>query len=777
MFNKWQQEKNEAIDLEKYVSELHHHSQEIDEKLQQLTPQYKSQQCTVDNVTLEYKRLNHLINENVLPLDEEIKQAKRESDTRNTEHQAITSEIKDIQTKINEVEIGNHAILIELKRIENFCNKYKNYQNLSTYLPLWRDKLQSRKNLSEKIFLIEKEINHVRSELSKNNKIKEDNTKEEQYINKLNKYKLEERMHLNTLNTLLNGDSKEKIKSSYQECLDQQEMLSTSRYVYERTQEYVSAYNTQNVLLQKNSNDKEKSDIAIENLLNDYRQQEKFISEIKKILALEHEIVNLQHYRESLNTGDACPLCGSTDHPSVETYQAVTATENEMRLAEEMEKLKILVDKGNEARIRQETLQVEHNTIEKTLHDINQNISQQVIFWKTPAQVFGWVVELIDENLPGTITVNHDIAMLIQQAKSNKEAIDARKQTLDQLEQQCLQANQTVISCERELQNIRNAAQGLLVDILNNENQLHNLSDQHKSLTQELIGLETKINQQLQAVYQEDNIIFDASACDITIRTIPLPNVSEQQFWLADREKESEKYQNNFKMLDTIHKQYLQQNSQLQRLQEQLIDKNSMLDKAQKKSDILYKSIQILTIKRCDIFGNKEITQERQRVQDILNQAEAQLQHIVSLYTDLQKEEHTAKRQIVTHTQRLVTQKNTVEIAYQAWQEALSESVFTNENEFISMMLTDADQDTLMQLKQSLDNELLESSALQKKSDTQCQLATINETHHRTILSEHLDEDIIETITTGQLTHNINQNQIDIATANKQLGEIEQVIK
>lgn len=48
------------------------------------------------------------------------------------------------------------------------------------------------------------------------------------------------------------------------------------------------------------------------------------------------------------------------------------------------------------------------------------------------------------------------------------------------------------------------------------------------------------------------------------------------------------------------------------------------------------------------------------------------------------------------------------------WQQALPESLFINEYELISMLLTDTGQGALMQLKQSLDNEFLVPSVLQK---------------------------------------------------------------
>lgn len=777
LFNNWQQEKNTLSEMEEDVNELHRYSEKIDKELKKLTPKYKNQQWVVEKTTLEYKHLNDLINEKVIPLDEEVKQIRREFDARKIEQQKTKYEISDIQNKIKKIDVDNHALLIELKRVDDFCNKYKRYQDLPAYLPLWRDILHRRKVVSDEVDFADKEIVSVRSHLLKSNKIKEDNTKEKECIDKLKKYSLEEGVRLSSLNTLLNGDTKETIISDYQKCIDQQEALSSSCYVYERAQEYSDVYNTQNVLLKKINNDREKVDTTIETLLNDYRQQEKFISEIESTLKLEKDIIHLRRYRENLDAGDACPLCGSTEHPSIETYQAVNATENELRLANEKEKLKNLLNQGNEARIKQETLQIKGNAIEQTLNDMNQKISHQIVLWEMSVHVLGWTSKLIDKKTPDTIVVNCDIPVLIQQAKHNKEVMDIRKKNYDQLEQQWLQASQAVVLCERELQHIKNVAQDLSVDILNNENKLHNLSEQHKKLIQELVALESKINQQIHVVYQHDSPDVEAPLSSISIPQISLPSVLEQSTWLAERAKESEQYQTNYRRLDTVKKQQLQQDNQLQRLQEQLIDKNSVIDNAQKKLDTLDSAINMLIVKRCDLFGDKDTTQERERIQRLLNQAEIQLDEFESTYAELLKEEHATKKQTVTHNQRMIVQQNKVKSVCQTWQHALSESRFVDENEFMSMLLSDVDQDMLMQLKQSLDNELLESIALQKKADAQYQLAKTNEGHHRSVLAEHLNANIIDGITTDQLMQRINQNTVDMATANKQLGEIEQVIK
>lgn len=763
LFDTWQQEKNALTDLEQEVSVLVDHSKDIDNKLHALIPEHTNQKHLVENITSEYKNLNYLINEKVVPLDEEIKQLTRESNSKKSEKESIDFDIKNIQTKIKQAEKDSHISLAGIKHIESYCSTYTCYQYLSNHLPLWRDTLQNRERINKKIISIEKDIADVQSVLLKNNKIKENHNAEKSCNEKLRQCRVEESVRLNALHTLLNGEPIEMVEAAYQECMNQQEALLNSYYIYNRAKENIEDYNNKISLLQKNNSDKGRVDIAIEKLSSDYQQQEKLILEIEKTLKLENDIINLQHYREKLSVGDACPLCGSVDHPLVDTYQEISLTKNERRLSDEKEKLKFIIDKENETRIQRETLLRECNTIKQDLVYIDQQISQKITSWKVSTEVFGWNTELIDTHNSENIIINSSIPILIQQAKNNKEIIESRKQTLDQLEQQWQQASQAVVSCERELQDIKNTARDISIEILNNENCLNNLFDQNKSFKQDLTDLEAKLSQQLQEVYQGNSF--------------SIPSVLEQSSWLAKREEESENYQHNEKLLNTLQKQKLQQDNQLQRLQEQLVDKARILNYTEKQLDTLSEEIYALNIKRYDLFGNNDTAQERQRVQNLLNQAETQLQEFANRYAQLQKEEYTAKTQILTHNQRLIVQQKKVESACQAWQEALSQSHFASESEFLSMRLTDADQDKLIQLKKMLDDQLIESLALQKKSEEQYLLAKENENYCRAELAAYLDSNMVESITNDQLVGFIEKNSVEITTANKQLGEIEQVIK
>jgi len=74
-----------------------------------------------------------------------------------------------------------------------------------------------------------------------------------------------------------------------------------------------------------------------EALLARYKALKATVADKQQLLAQEQRIQSLESHRQHLQPGEACPLCGSTDHPAVAAYQAldVSATQAALQAAEQ----------------------------------------------------------------------------------------------------------------------------------------------------------------------------------------------------------------------------------------------------------------------------------------------------------------------------------------------------------------------------------------------------------------------------------------------------------
>lgn len=78
----------------------------------------------------------------------------------------------------------------------------------------------------------------------------------------------------------------------------------------------------------------------------EYKEKNALLTEVKTICALEERIKGLEAERERLRAGEPCPLCGSTAHPAVAEYQAITVDTNQARRDALEREVKQLAESG-----------------------------------------------------------------------------------------------------------------------------------------------------------------------------------------------------------------------------------------------------------------------------------------------------------------------------------------------------------------------------------------------------------------------------------------------
>jgi len=74
---------------------------------------------------------------------------------------------------------------------------------------------------------------------------------------------------------------------------------------------------------------------TIEQQLSDLRQEYSQVNQqfkdVETILNQEQKIAELSQYRDNLTPNEACPLCGSLDHPAIETYKSIAQNQTQIR--------------------------------------------------------------------------------------------------------------------------------------------------------------------------------------------------------------------------------------------------------------------------------------------------------------------------------------------------------------------------------------------------------------------------------------------------------------
>ena len=184
----------------------------------------------------------------------------------------------------------------------------------------------------------------------------------------------------------LQGESLEVKTQQYLKALDSQKVLEACQRIYQNFTEASTELSSLQQQQKESEDEQRKLLVCVDTLRNDYQNENKLLQEIERNLVLEQQIKSLESYREKLQLGDACPLCGSEEHPAIDAYQIINSSETELRRDTQKEKLLDLTEKGQEAKAslvrveEQVKLQAERilslTTLVKNYHE---NWSQETI--------------------------------------------------------------------------------------------------------------------------------------------------------------------------------------------------------------------------------------------------------------------------------------------------------------------------------------------------------------------------------------------------------------
>lgn len=762
LFNVANQEQNTLNALLLAATTLSKKHQQTEQQQLTLTPKQLAQQRTVYALSAEYKSTNALITEKIIPLDEHIKQLSIQQSELHTEQHTTEQQLAERKRQAETLADAIKTIYVDKTNIELYLNQNASHGQLQTHLPLWQAKLTDREKLQQKLVDVRQAIFTAKTEAAKFKSIQiqqENKLKTEKA--RLTEYKNHEQNCLHALNTELNDETPEAVYENHERHLSQQDALSRCIHLYESYQQQNAKSAEQAQRLSQKQQAQQEATTDVENLRKQYLQQQKLIGEIENTVKLERDIASLQSYRDKLHADEACPLCGATEHPAIETYQHTNSSESEVRLNIEKQNLDKLADQVAAAKAELVSCETQCKSLEEAQAEIKQRMVEQAQAWHAPADTLGWAIAITDVTTDAiadaTTNDKATIPALIQQAQNNKQETEKRKRTIEQLEQQWQASQKALVDHDHIHQNLHNNKKLFIEKKARSEDQLASLLSQQANAIAELSELEATLSQHLQNDYQWQ-----------------LPSLAEQQQWLQRCQTHSSRYQEHTKQLEQLQQNLSTQENRLLTLQHQVADKTQSLAKLNAQLSKLEQTLTTLRAERHALFGDKDTAKQLHTLAAALSEAEAQLKTLDDAAATANKALHTVQVQITENTQALLSQQTKVEAAQQQWQQALALSPFTDEPAFSAALLNDEEHASLTALKQKLDDHLVKCMALQQQAEQAWQVAKEHEQQNN---QPPLNTQQSDAPSAEQLTALIEEANALITTSNKQLGEIAQLLK
>ena len=271
-----------------------------------------------------------------------------------------------------------------------------------------------------------------------------------------------------------------------------------------------------------------------------YKAQNEKVSDKEQLLAQERRIQNLEAHRRTLQPGEACPLCGSHEHPAITAYAALDISATEAALQTARAELESLKEQGSQRKADHAASESQHSSLQKQLAATTAHIQQWQAQWSTLRQACAPMLAddawMHAEALAQIQQQGSQQAASLQQALSDTEAGERRAQ---QARDAAHAAAQSLQGAEHQQERVQQAQQG-------NAAQQQRLSD----AVQALQASASALNTELQAAMSQAGWA--------------VPDAMHSQAWLQARQQDWQQWQQRSTQLQALAQQLVLQQRQVE---------------------------------------------------------------------------------------------------------------------------------------------------------------------------------------------------------------------
>ncbi len=412
-----------------------------------------------------------------------------------------------------------------------------------------------------------------------------------------------------------------------------------------------------------------------------YREVKQRLTDQDKLLEQEQRIQALEAYRSQLQAGEACPLCGSTEHPAIAAYQALDVSATQRERDEARQTLEALTEQGQDLGNQLAALQAQVAQSREQEQELQRQLDALVAAWQRQGEVLD---PLPDDEPALAAAQTRQIAERVEVDATLKQ-LDGLKQELERTRQDAgistqkhLAAQQQLSAIERDRDLAQAAAQAL-------SEQLDAQREHHGQVEAELTAQLAAFGHSLPA---------DGAA------------------WLADRKADAGRWQEAQQRRQVLAQQQ-------PGLQHQVADADKQAQQWQA---------------RWQEAGGEPL------VTGLLDQAAARLESAEAGWRSAEQRGLELRVTLEGFAQRQVGLSEAEQSAAAHWQAALEGSPFGDEGEFLEALLDESQREQLLALRQRLEKAQTEARALH--ASAQAQLSTLHTDPQTEHSAEHLDEQL-----------------------------------
>ncbi|MGV3588985.1 MAG: AAA family ATPase [Adhaeribacter sp.] len=463
-------------------------------------------------------------------------------------------------------------------------------------------------------------------------------------------------------------------------------------------------------------------------------EAEAHLKDLQALVELEIRIQKYEKDRELLKSGEACPLCGSDQHPFVQhQYQTRLTEAEEKRNAYQ----KYLTDFT--AQVNRQTTQI------TTLETRMAADTEQVKNLKTELTNILQKFEQHNSQLPKPLEINN-LNLIRRVCQSKQQEYEKCRSTIGQirelenqlktLEQKLVQSREGAFRTENELGQVAEKIKGTQSLIRRIADELIDLREQEKHFTTDASSF-----------LAEFNLTFD---------------FNQREYLEKELTARAAAYIRNNNLLRDLQLTQKQTETDLQKTLEILSEKKNTLLAQQKELENQLTGLQNLEIERKALFGDKQPTAERERLQQEADQQTTlvntwrvtlnQKQEALNLNQKQQAERQQEGERLQAEFDQL-TRNLTAQIQAKG---------ISSVEALVELFLSEEEAQQIATRQQQLENSLASATQLLQHTEI------------------NLQKEIARALTTENeetLTTQIQQIESEINLHNRDIGRLEELLK
>lgn len=657
----------------------------------------------------ENEQLESLVNQQIIPLDNQIKLEGNKLAILEKNVLEITTELHGINDLHGRTQHDQQSVIQRISAVKQYQKENKQDAVLGKNIEKWHSQFHQVERQTTAVSELQQNCAKADKALAEQQLLIQETDKKHQQSTIERTEKQRQLASIEQQSSLLKKQYQEDRPLSYLETqlseLNQHvASLQTLRNIQNQWLSYEDEAKEKNQFITTSEQNKLKLEHTRQHLVEQYRLQKKLLNHIDELIQKEQALLQqeeiLANYRHQLETDKACPLCGSVDHPFADELKPVEpSSHQEERQKAELELAEIEA-KGREVKHELESLLNRLDDERKRVLWLNQEQIALITGWQTSTQALQYHHPISE---PHRLS---EFALKLDEQRNQQSDFIVKLRHLDDQQQKAKEAVNLAVQHAQHAESAKN---------LMNQ-QLEHQAKQAEEMQFQVI----KAEKERDDFYQ--SMLADIHQCGFIL--LPDEQIAD---WLEQKRTDSTRWQEKELELKEHDQELAALVSNIHTQKQRITELERELAKVNQQLTSQQVMLEEMAARRNDLFGERIVDSERERTKKALLRSENNQHQSQRDVHQIQQKQKALEGEVTSLEGNLKSAQSKLEEHQDRWLQHLAISPFTTEEEFKSALLDPKEIARITEIKQKLEETEASAKVVLANAEGQYQALMMDE--------------------------------------------------